>query len=347
MLFLLFFCIYSYINKNMIINLILTQGIIMKKLLFLLLITVPTLGYAEYVASIYEKKLITYIAEVGATVKKGGILYTMDEDEQIVLLETNKLLLEKALASLQVKKADIKRAENLISKKSISLATYENAVVEFYKCLMLSDRQKCKIKQSKIVLKCMTFKAPYDCKVVRHLVCTNSGTDYGTHILEIQPLNEKSKDLKYDSKKSGTMQFTSSLSGESIVYIPEENQTVKKGELLLKFDTCIIDLELKSLKASLKEAKELLKDAKSDFNRSKKLAKSRVISQKEHEDISFIYKKSVINVNILALEIEHLKDEIEEHFTVQAPYDLKVVKRILCVGSGVKVGRPILEVQKL
>jgi multidrug resistance efflux pump len=120
---------------------------------------------------------------------------------------------------------------------------------------------------------------------------------------------------------------------------------LKKGKLL-KCDTSDIDLQIKSLEVLLKEAKECLKDAKTDIERSIKLFKAKTISRRAYEDIHYLYTKCVNDVAIKALDVEYFKYWLKD-YTLYAPYDLKVVKRILSIGSGVKAGRPILEVQKL
>ena len=318
----------------------------MKKIILLLLFTIPSIVSAEYVSSSYSKKYVNYIAEVGSTVKKGQPLFKLKTGAQKLVIKRLKLQLEDAQADLQDKKSDVKRSAKLMTKKIISIAKHENVVVAYHKTYVKCEKLKIKIKQQELHLGWLVTKAPYDCKVIRHLICPNSGVDYGTYILKIQPFDAKSG-VSVANKPLSTMKVTSGLSGATISYLPKVGQIVKKDDALIKWDTTIVELDIKALEGLLREAKECLTDAKTDIKRTKQLYASKVISKKTLEDVSYLYTKCYIGVEIIKLDIEDTNDIKNYNYVLRAPYDLKVVKRILSVGAGAKVGRPILEVQKL
>ena len=319
----------------------------MKNIILLALLIVPSLMSAAFVGSPIKGATLTYLTEAGTTVKKGQILFKLLDRSQKVLIKRQNLQLKSALADLVDKKSDLKRSKKLIAKKAISLANHENTVVAYYKALLSYKRLKIKIEQSKIELKYYVGKAPYDCIVIRQIVCNNAGTDDGTKMLEIQPFDVK-KDIPDNiNKSSATMKLTASLSGKWFTYLPEEGQIVKKGGLLVKYDTSILELKVKLLETSLEEAEELLKDAKTDLERSIQLSKNKTISPTICEDAQYICTKGEIDVAILKLDIKETKNIIKEDFVFLAPYDLKVVKQVDSVGSGSNDGNTMLIVQKL
>ena len=317
----------------------------MKTLILLLLFSIPSIMSAEYVSSAYSKKYVAYIAEVGSTVKKGQPLFKLKTGAQKLVIRRLKLQLQDAFADLQDKKSDRERSAKLLSKKIISASQHENVVVAYHKAYVKYEELKIKIKQQELSLGLLVTNAPYDCKVIRHLICPNSGVDYGTYILKIQPLGAK-PDSSGNNESSRTMKVLSGMSGEIISYLPEAGQIVKKGEPLIKWNTTIVELDIKSLKSTLKEAKECLTDANTDIKRTKYLHSSKVISKKTLEDVSYLYTKCYVAVEIIKLDIEDTNDIKNYNCVLRAPYNVKVVKCILSVGSGTKVGRPVLEVQK-
>jgi len=314
----------------------------MKVIIALSMMVISTSIFAVYVGSPVKGGYVSYLAEAGSTVKKGQPLFKLRYKVQKMLITKHKLNLKSAMADLKDKKSDMKRSDDLISKDAISLAMHENYVVEYYKSLLKTERLKIKVEQSVYDLESFVGKAPYDCKVIKQLVCTNSGTDHGTYLLEIQHLETK---VATDSSAL-TLKLTAGMN-EQITYIAKENQIVKKGELLVKFDSTIPALKLKILKSSLKEANQCLIDAKTDIARSKELVKNNTIPPKLFEDAEYLFTKCEVDVDFLKLEIKDLKYKINTNFVYLAPYDLKVVKQVLSVDSGTNDGNPMLLVQKI
>ena len=210
---------------------------------FLCMLVFPSVMSAEYVGSTVKGATVTYLAKAGTIVKKGQIIFKLRDREQKVLIEKQKLQLESALANLKDKQSDLERSNALWRRKSISLAEYENTAVAYHRCQLLSERLRIKIEQSELYHELLYVgKAPYDCKVIRQVACVNSGTDDGTYMLEIQPLDAKNSADTTD-KSSPVMKVTANLSGELIAYLPKEGQIVKKGEPMVKLDTSIIRLK--------------------------------------------------------------------------------------------------------
>ena len=321
----------------------------MKKLFFVLFFAIGTLMYAEYINSPFKGAFVVYTKEAGAIVKKGDPLFKLDDSLMKIEVKKEKLRLENCRSSLHEYEIKLKRTRNLSSKKAVSLTERENVFVEYSKRLQGLERQKIILNKTMHMLDNSIIKAPYDCQVLRQLICTSSGVAYDTGILEIQPLNAKVNPTNNTSKLCASIKFTSPTEGqgENITYLPKEGQILKKGDLLAKFDPYYIKLEINTLESSLKEAKECLKDAKSDNARAKKLFNANALSSKEYECICYLYQKSIIDTAVLVLDIQRFKNILNRRYTIRAPFNLKVLKRVLSIGSGIKMGEPILEVEKI
>jgi multidrug resistance efflux pump len=142
------------------------------------------------------------------------------------------------------------------------------------------------------------------------------------------------------------MYYTTYIQGDTITYLPKVGEVVKKGETLIKFDTSDLELQIESLKFTLKEGRECLKDKKADFDRVKKLHKHKVVSTDTLENITCLYMRGKIFVKKTKLELEYY-ESLKKHYTVPAPYDCKVLKRIVCLGAGLKMGDPVMEIKKI
>jgi len=77
---------------------------------------------------------------------------------------------------------------------------------------------------------------------------------------------------------------TSTING-IITYLPIKDQVIKKGDILVKYDTEGIDFDIKEKTLEVKYAERQVEDAKTDIARSRKLVKSNVISVAVFEDV--------------------------------------------------------------
>ena len=142
------------------------------------------------------------------------------------------------------------------------------------------------------------------------------------------------------------MYYTTYIEGDTVTYLPKAGDVVKKGETLIKFDTSDLDLQIKSLKFTLKETKECLKDKKTDLDRIKKLYKYKVVSTDTLENITCLYSQGKFFVKKTELELEYY-ETLKKAYTISAPYDCKILKRIVCLGVGLKMGDPVMEIKKI
>ena len=314
----------------------------MKIVLALILMGMSSLLFAEMVTSPISLAKIVYLAEEGTLVKKGEVLYKLSDWFKKNRIQKAKLELAKCRANLKDKKKDVARARKLYQKKAISLAAQEDTIVEYYKCEYGVVKANLKVKQLELALKSYVFKAPYDCRVIKNILCLYSGLDNGTKIMEIQSADGPVPPPPPDKN----MLLTSYIKGDSITYLPKEGQIVKKGKALIKFETADIEFKIKSYEYSLKEAEECMKDAKTDIDRSKILRERNIISLSEYDNIGYLYTRGVLTVEMIKLDVAYYK-RFRDVYVIPAAYDLRVVKRLVSLGSGLKLGGKVLKIKNL
>jgi len=106
----------------------------------------------------------------------------------------------------------------------------------------------------------------------------------------------------------------------------ETGDRLRKGEVLLKVDSKVLDAQITSLRASVELAKLNLENAKKDYNRYKELIEKKSISQKVYDDSFFKYNSAKQNLYIIEA---NLNEQIinKNKKTIRAPYDAVVVSK--------------------
>lgn len=137
---------------------------------------------------------------------------------------------------------------------------------------------------------------------------------------------------------------TSSVYAGIISYLPEEGKIVKKGEPLVRFDTSIIDAQIKEAECEIELAKANYANKCMDLDRSKKITS--VISAAAREDIDTDCIVSKITLEKDKHALTYVK-ALKEGYFINAPYDCKVIKHLAIVNSGTDVGQPILEIVRV
>lgn len=138
---------------------------------------------------------------------------------------------------------------------------------------------------------------------------------------------------------------TSSVYTGTITELPKTGDTIKKGEVLVKFDDIPINAQIDVLKADIESIKLLISNKKSDCERATKL-KEKSISGNDYEDTCYDYEIAKLQLKMKAAELIKLEDD-KTCFMIKAPYDCKVMKVFLVENSGTDIGQNILEVQRL
>ena len=127
---------------------------------------------------------------------------------------------------------------------------------------------------------------------------------------------------------------TSLLDG-TIKYLPEEGQTVKKGDVLVELSD-----------SGLKIKKEELKDLKTDIERARKLHKKSAVSLAALENTLYNFEKCKLEMDELKLEYKDIERK-HKKCKLKAPFDCKIIKVLIIPNSGVELGQEVLEVEKV
>lgn len=138
---------------------------------------------------------------------------------------------------------------------------------------------------------------------------------------------------------------TSSVYTGTITELPKTGDTIKKGEILVKFDDVPINAQIDGLKAEIETIKLLISNKKSDCARATKL-KEKSISGNDYEDACYDYEIAKVQLKMKEADLTKLESD-KTCFIIKAPYDCRITKVFLVENSGTDIGQDILEVQRL
>ncbi len=152
--------------------------------------------------------------------------------------------------------------------------------------------------------------------------------------------------LSLSQSFNGNLSFNqkSRLAAESSGLITQlyfdEADSVKKGDILLKIDSLILDANIKSTQASIKEAAYSFEKAKLDFKRYETLLKKNSVSQQKYDE--FYFQKMGLEQKLISLESRLLAQKIQKkQKTVRAPFSGNISKREVQIGEWVNAGKSI------
>lgn len=151
---------------------------------------------------------------------------------------------------------------------------------------------------------------------------------------------------------TGTIYFSerSKLASEVSGVIEEiyaiEGQKVKKGQKLARLNSDIIDKEILSQKASLRQSKALLQKTKNHFERYKKLYKSQSVAYKEYEDALYNLQSQEANTQSIEAKLQNLNTQKSKKI-LKAPYDGVILENPLKQGEWASVGQSIFNIANI
>jgi len=123
----------------------------------------------------------------------------------------------------------------------------------------------------------------------------------------------------------------------------EVGQKVRKGQVLVKIDSDLIDAQIKAAQATLDVAKKEANNANKDFKRYEKLLTSKSITQKEYDDA--LLKSSSNTGNVLALGAKLNELKIQKNRTeIKAPFSGIIVQKSVSLGEWVNPGSVVARV---
>jgi RND family efflux transporter MFP subunit len=154
----------------------------------------------------------------------------------------------------------------------------------------------------------------------------------------VNPLEEFIGTLQF----SKTSQIASSTDGIVTQVNFEAGDKIKKGTLLIKVDSDILDSKITSAKANLELAKIELENSKKDYDRYKKLINDKSISQKLYDDSFFKLSIAKASLNIAKSSLDELK-VLKNKKEIIAPFDAVVSQKNIELAQWVSAGKVVAE----
>ncbi len=153
-------------------------------------------------------------------------------------------------------------------------------------------------------------------------------------------------ELSLTQRFNGTLQFNqqSRLAAQSEGVITklyfDEGDYVKAGTLLLQIDTQILDAQIHSTQASIKELEFSLQKAQLDFKRYEALLAKQSVSKQQYDE--FYFQKMKLEQQHAALQAS-LKAQLiqKEKKSVYAPFGGYISQRLVARGEWLKEGSEI------
>jgi len=149
----------------------------------------------------------------------------------------------------------------------------------------------------------------------------------------------------------GTVYYleVSDLSGEvggSVEIIQfEEGQRTKKGEVLAKLDSNLLEKQLQAKVALHEQVLLELEQARKDLDRIGSLYRKKIVSEKAYDDQRFQAKGLEKKAAALKAEVEHLKMQLEKA-AIKAPFNGVIIKKHVARGEWLSPGRTVATIAR-
>ncbi len=125
----------------------------------------------------------------------------------------------------------------------------------------------------------------------------------------------------------------------------QEGQKIKKGEMLVKLDSDLLEKSLQSKTALYEETLSDLERARKDLERTVTLYKKNIIAEKEYDDQSFLFKGFEKKSASLKADVDRLTIELRKT-VIMSPFDGVVIKRNVARGEWLSPGQSVATVAR-
>lgn len=149
------------------------------------------------------------------------------------------------------------------------------------------------------------------------------------------------------------------VSGPVVKLCIDDNQQVKKGDLLLEIDPVDYQVKLKQTEAKLEEARANLKKAQSrnekdtaDYNRYQLMYEKGISSQQDFDSSRDNFNSAKSSIEEITATIKRLEAEVEQakldlsYTKVYAMQDGKITHRTVEQGNYVQIAQPLFAIAK-
>ncbi len=125
----------------------------------------------------------------------------------------------------------------------------------------------------------------------------------------------------------------------------EEGQRIRKGEVLVKLDTDLLEKDLQAKVASYEQILSDLERARRDFGRAQNLYEKKIIAEKNYDDQRFEVKSLEKKSAALKAEVERLGIELKKT-VIKAPFNGVVIKRHIARGEWLSPGETVATIAR-
>lgn len=308
----------------------------------LLLITTITNASQILTAPLNGHRL-NFVSEAGTSVKKGEPLVKYHQEKIEAYIKKAQAALDAAQDNLKNAEIDYKRYHLLKQKDSVSAEKLEDTDLAYDKAVLDVAERRAELLAYKNELELAAISAPYDCRIIRNFLAPNSGTEYGLDIMEIASDTPAVSDKAQSASSGNVRTLTSAMYGGVITYTAQEGSIVKKGDLLVRMYDHMSIYAIDALNAAITFAEHNLQDKESKYKRYTKLRHDNATSISDFENTELALDEAKYRLADAKLDLIYLKDYNDSVGNVVAPYDCKVAKVFLIVGSGTEECTPIME----
>ncbi len=124
------------------------------------------------------------------------------------------------------------------------------------------------------------------------------------------------------------------------VYV-QENDTVKKGQLLIALDDSEIRANLSSLQKQRDALKNDVENAKRSLDRNKKLLEAEAISQEQYDNTNVMYQNKLAALSATKEKIKQTRSQLS-YLNIRAPFSGRVGTIFTDAGNLAVPGKPII-----
>lgn len=149
----------------------------------------------------------------------------------------------------------------------------------------------------------------------------------------------------------GTVYYleVSDLSGEvggSVEIIQfEEGQRTKKGEVLLKLDSDLLEKKLQAKVALYEQVLLDFERERKDLERAESLYKKKIVAEKAYDDQRFQVRGLEKKSAALKAEVEHLEIELKKT-VIRAPFNGVIIKKHVARGEWLSPGKTVATIAR-
>ena len=137
--------------------------------------------------------------------------------------------------------------------------------------------------------------------------------------------------------------IASKISGTVKSVLIEDNQSVKKGDLLLEIDPIDYALKMNEAKASLNVRRATFEQTKRDKERAEVLYQQEVFSKERYENVLTAYNLAKAQLEVALAQLQIAKRNLE-YTKIYAPSDGYVTKKSVELGDQIQPGEPLMAV---